>query len=48
MAVVIIGMISKSHLWLNFHFFTNIISWKVFRLEGVSVVKCCDQEQHDA
>ena len=46
--VVIVGILSNTQLWLNFHFVTNFISLKFVRLEGISVVKYCDQKQHEA
>jgi len=46
--VVIFGILSNNQLWLYFHFFTNSISLKFVRLEGIGVVKYCYQKQHDA
>jgi hypothetical protein len=45
---VIVGILSNTQLWLNFHLITDFISLKFVRLEGISVVKYCDQKQYDA
>ena len=46
--VVIVGILSNNHLWLNFNFIANFISLKFVRLESIGIVKYCDQKKHEA